>query len=81
MAGKRGRKKGCTGNGLLGLKVGPNRIRGDQEEAKNLRKALESEGKFVYQDLIDGWRTAFGSDWDYQEGSHIKPINGEGEES
>ena len=81
MAGKRGRKKGSVGNHLLGIRTGPKVIRGEEEDVKNLRKGLESEGKFIYQDLIDGWRNAFGNDWDYQEGSHIKPINGEGEES
>ena len=71
-------------NGLLGKKVGPNTYSptvSEKEDIEQLRRSLESDAKFKYQDLIDGWRKAFDSDHAYQKGSHIKTINGEGEES
>jgi len=70
-------------NGLLGKKVGPNVYSptvAEKKDIEQLRRSLESDAKFKYQDLIDGWRQARDGH-DYQEGSHIKPINGEGEES
>lgn len=71
-------------NGLTGKKVGPNVYSptvSEMEDIERLRKSLESDAKFRYQDLIDGWRNAFDSDHAYQKGSHIKTINSEGEES
>ena len=71
-------------NGLLGKKVGPNVYSptvAEKEEIERLRKSLESDAKFKYQDLIDGWRNAFDDSKSFDKGSHIKPINGEGEES
>ena len=71
-------------NGLSGKRVGPNNYSptvAEISDIERLRKTLESDAKFKYQDLIDGWRNAFGNDLDYQEGSHIKTINSEGEES
>ena len=71
-------------NGLSGKRVGPNNYSptvAEKSDIEKLRKALESDAKFKYQDLIDGWRNAFDSDHAYQKGSHIKTINSEGEES
>ena len=70
-------------NGLLGKRFGPNNYTptpGEIPDIEKLRKSLESDAKFVYQDLIDGWRQARDGH-DYQVGSHITPINCEGEES
>lgn len=72
-------------NGLLGKKVGPRAFNAptpsEIEDIERLRNSLESDAKFKYQDLIDGWRQAFDDSKSYDKGSHIKPINSEGEES
>ena len=68
-------------NGLKGKKRGAEKIIPDPEDVQRLRDALDSDAKFKYQDLIDEWRKAFDDSKSYEKGSHITPINGEGEES
>ena len=69
-------------NGLRGKRRGAEQIQPDIADVEKLRKALDDgSGDFKYQELIDHWWKAFGNDHAYQEGSHIKPINSEGEES
>ena len=54
-------------------------IKCDPREGKRLREVFESREDLVYQELYELWKNGRTTS-DFVTGSHIRTINGEGEE-
>ena len=55
-------------------------VKGDEEDCDLLRRKLHEGDNFIYQDLIDGYLELSQKHNSYEEGTFVRPINGEGEE-